>query len=63
MTARPTRKRERVTRHTTFRMPPDLMKKLSDRAAREQRSRTWIVEKILRDYLSKSEKELGGVFQ
>lgn len=66
MSAKPrkqTRDRRGEKRHTTMRLPPDVMARLSVVAAREERSRTWIVEKILRDYLAKSAGDLRSVFE
>lgn len=56
-------KRDRVTKHTTMRLPPDVMRDLGKIAAEQERSRTWVVEKILRDYLSRQPAELASVFE
>jgi hypothetical protein len=56
-------KRPRVTKITTMRFPPDIMQRIDVVAAEQERSRTWIIEKILRDYLSRSAGDLKSVFE
>lgn len=41
------------TEHASFRLPVEMLKQLADTAEREDRSRTKVVERALRDYVAK----------